>query len=56
VKQLPDAKRQAEIIKEIEIAEQKAREMAEFADKIATKWEKRIAENRAAKQKVGETN
>ena len=56
MKQLPNEKRQAEILKEIEIAEQQAREMAEFADKIATKWEKRMAEKRATTQKVGETN
>ncbi|MFB2835289.1 hypothetical protein [Floridanema evergladense] len=56
MKQLPNAKRQAEILKEIEIAEQKAREMAEFADKIAKKWEQRLPKNPAAKQKVGETN
>lgn len=43
VKNFPDEKRQAEILKEIEIAEQKAREMAEFADKIATKWENKMA-------------
>ena len=56
MKNFPDEKRQAEILKEIEIAEQKAREMSEFADKIATKWEKKMAEKSAAKQKIGETN
>jgi len=56
VKKFPDKKRQVEILKEIEIAEQKAREMAEFADKIATKWEQRLPKNPDAKSKVGETN
>jgi hypothetical protein len=56
VKNFPDEKRQTEILKEIEIAEHKAREMAEFADKIATKWENKMAEKRATKQKVSETN
>lgn len=56
MKNFPDEKRQAEILKEIEIAEQKMREMAEFADKIAKKWEQRLPKNPAAKQKIGETN
>lgn len=56
MKQFPDEKRQAEILKEIQIAEQKAREMAEFADKIAKKWEQRLPKNPAAKPKVGEKN
>lgn len=45
MKELPNEKRQSEILKEIEIAEQKARKMAEFADKIAIKWEKKWLKN-----------
>ena len=56
MKQLPDEKKQAEMIRQVEIAEQKIREMAEFADKIAKKWEQRLPKKSAAKQKVGETN
>lgn len=56
MKQLPDEKKQAEMIRQVEIAEQKMREMAEFADKIAKKWEQRLPKNPAAKPKVGESN
>ena len=56
MKQLPDEKKQAEMIRQVEIAEQKMRDMAEFADKIAKKWEQRLPKKPAAKQKVSETN
>ncbi|MFB2919428.1 hypothetical protein [Aerosakkonema funiforme] len=46
----------AENMEQLEIAEQKMREMAEFADKIAKKWEQRLPKKSAAKQKVSETN
>jgi len=42
MKQLPSANRQAEIIKEIEIAEQKARNMTDFSKALASKWESRL--------------
>ncbi len=50
MKQLPNEKRQTEIIKEIEIAEQKARNMVEFAKKIATKWKIRLSQTQQDKQ------
>ena len=42
MKQPEDEKKQAEIVKEIEIAEQKARDMANFAISIANKWQIRL--------------
>ena len=42
MKQLPDENRQAEIIKQIEIAEQKSRDMANFSKEIADKWESKL--------------
>ena len=42
--------RLAEKLEEVEIAEQKAREMADFATAIAKKWEGRMAERCAKKR------
>ncbi|ACK69560.1 hypothetical protein PCC7424_1109 [Gloeothece citriformis PCC 7424] len=42
MKQLPNEKKQAEIVSNIEIAEEKAIKMANFAISIAKKWEIRL--------------
>lgn len=44
MKNLPDENRQKEIMQEIEIAEQKARDMADFAIYIAKKWKSRLTQ------------
>lgn len=49
---LPDEERQDEIIKEIEIADQKAREISKFATAIAQKWQQRMQTRRANKQNL----
>lgn len=45
MKQLPDEQKQAEIIREIEVAEQKARDMSELAIQFAKKWQHRLYKN-----------
>ncbi len=42
MKQLPDEQKQAEMIREIEVAEQKARDMSELAIQFAKKWQHRL--------------
>lgn len=42
-----------EMLGEVEIAEQKAREMSEFATAMAEKWQRRMAARRSATHKQG---
>jgi|LakMenE18May11ns_1017448.scaffolds.fasta_scaffold7342551_2 hypothetical protein len=46
MKKFPNENRQVEIIKEIEIAEEKARRMAEFAINMNNKWQSRLIDSK----------
>jgi hypothetical protein len=54
--QLPDEKKQAEIPKELEIAEKQIQELMKLVDAIGEKWERRLAEKRATQQKNEKIN
>jgi len=51
MKQLPDEEKQAEMIREIEVAEQKARDMSELAIQFAKKWQHRLNNRQIMTQK-----
>jgi len=50
MKELPDDKTLLEILEMVLAAEQKAREMSEFATAIASKYQKRMSEIRQARK------
>ncbi|MBC6481303.1 MAG: hypothetical protein GDA56_29630 [Hormoscilla sp. GM7CHS1pb] len=50
MKELPDEKTLLEILEMVLAAEQKAREMSEFATAIASKYQKRMSEIRQARK------
>jgi hypothetical protein len=51
--QLPNEKELAELVEIARVAAEKARIMYETADNIATKWERRLANKQAEKEKQG---
>jgi hypothetical protein len=51
MKQLPDEEKQSEMIGEIEVAEQKARDMGELAIRFAKKWQHRLHNKQIITQK-----
>jgi hypothetical protein len=53
MKYLPDKRELTELVEMARIALDKAKAMYKTADNIATKWEKRLADRQARKQKQG---
>ncbi len=40
--QLPDLEKQAEMLRKVEVAEQKARDMCELSEQMAEKWQRKL--------------
>jgi len=53
MKELPDEKELLELLEMARSAEEKAKKFAELAEAFSQKWESRLKDRQAAKQKVG---